>query len=193
MFIALLAVNCVAEHRYSGDGVLTDHGLFEIHHRYVVDLGDLDLANQSERTFSMSGLPRETFTIGLLVRQPAGATEPLYEIRPVSSVIVRLELSNERGELVISEEAPLNEWVWSGPVDESFQSFVYVPGAHVEVPLEDGAVRLELVGKKADEGWGTYFTPRRFGRYVAKVNVIHADPGAATYEFRVIAYGGGWK
>jgi len=184
----LLAAGCY-EARYSGDGKLTDDGPFAASERFVLDLGELNVTQPNTRTYRMASLPQETLTLGLDVIAPTG--ELLYETRPIRAV-VRFLLLDEKGRTVVDEAANLDEWVWSWGARER-TSFVYRRGSTRDVPIGGGAVEVELTGQKTDEGWGTYFKPRRNGSYILRVEVQRGDPASVNYRTVVRARGGGWK
>jgi hypothetical protein len=50
-------------------------------------------------------------------------------------------------------------------------------------------VRVEPVNVGADDGWGTYFTPRRDGRYTLHFAVLEPDPNLAGFDVRLMVEG----
>lgn len=165
---------------YQGDGRFVDHGSRAAAERYVVDLGDLDLATAREHEFTMSGLPPAEFTVGLEIRAHAEPAQPLYETHPLNPTL-RLEVIDERDERIVSETARLGDWTWSGNGGEKSRSFVYLRG---DIARMSGA---------SEAGRTSYFTARPKGRYRVKVTVSHPDPTSAGYSVTVRAAGGGWK
>ena len=164
--------------QYSGDGVLSDAGVFSAD-RYLLDLGPVDLAHSNETTYRLSNLPEERFTLGLLISGTTGS-EPLYFAKPLRTPI-RIEMRNERGELVMAASGALSDWVWSGSSGELQRSFVY------RRAQDSGRVQL------ADQGSGTYFHPRKSASYVLKVSVLGNDPAATAFHATLRMRGGGWK
>ena len=142
--------------------------------------------------YELSRLPGADFTVGFYIVARDHTARPLYDAKPLISV-VRLEMTNERDELVISTSGPLSSWTWSGNLSEPQWSFVYRQGASVEVPVGRGVITYRRVGELADAGWGTYFKPRPNGHYKLKVVVVHPDTAASQFQVQVQAKGGGWK
>jgi hypothetical protein len=193
-FLALLLlVACNRGHFYTGDGTFVDHGILSATDRYTIELGEVDVRRISVSDFSLSGLPRTDFTVGLLASTALGDGAHL-DSKPLSAV-VKITLVNERSQVVISEEAPLDKWDWSSSVLSPSESFVYLRGEEDEQPLSAGAVSLHPIGLKADSGWGTYFKPRRFAAYTLTFAVTKPDPSSDADRYTVAAFirGGGWK
>ena len=165
---------------YQGDGRFVDHGERAAAMRYVVDLGELDLATAGEREFTMSGLPPEEFTVGLEIRAHSEPAQPMYETHPLNPTL-RLELTDERGERIGSETARLTDWTWSGSGGVKSRSFVYLRGD------------IARMAGDSESGRTSYFKARPEGRYRVKFTVIHPDPSSAGYSVTVQASGGGWK
>lgn len=108
-------------------------------------------------------------------------------------MLVHLRVENERGEIVIDQHAPLNQWVWSGAVSEKSESFVYARGTTCEIPVAADTFRQKHDNVKADGGWGTYFTSRAEGHYTVRLKIEGLNSNPELDEFRLVAYGGGWK
>ena len=177
---------------YLGDGTLHDAGPFAASKRFVLDLGSLDFAAPSERTFHFSRLPGVEFTLGFYIVAVAPGPGALYDTKPVKAA-AKIEMLNERGERVIATDGSLPVWTWSGYRDERDRSFVYRPGELREVPIRTGVTTHVRLGELADGGWGTYFKPRRDGAYTLKVSVLRPDPEGSRFRVTVQAHGGGWK
>jgi hypothetical protein len=178
---------CYSTSSYDGDGTLnetTDGGYF-----YKLSLGRLDLSMEGKSTYQLKGLPEETFIIGLYVVRLTSDSVRIIETKPLKPAI-KLRLLNERDEVVIDEYAGLDRWVWSGGRDVTCCSFVYLRGRSVEIPTGGGGVRVERTDEGADDGWGTYFVPRRNGVYTLDVRVVTPDPHASQFRVELIAYGG---
>ena len=182
-------VGCYLPTMYSGDGTISRpvQGVYG----YKVDLGKLDLGRRNEVERALSGLPREGFTIGLeVVRKRSASSDTVRE--PPLRARVRMRLANERGEVVVYEEGPLNEWIWTaapgGPYD---YAFVYRRGLDIEIPEgKDGSVRVVRGPTRPDGGWGTSFEPRRRGKYELSIEILASDPNALNFEVRLVANGG---
>jgi hypothetical protein len=172
--------------RYAGDGELHDAGPLASHQRYILNLGTIDLSTKDERVYELARLPDDDFTVGIRLSALQGVNQPLYEAKPLASV-VRLEMTTEGDEIVISDGGPLSEWTWSGVRGEPHWSFVYRLGAHpgVWTGIRHGVL--------ADAGWGTYFTARSKGKYRLKVTVVEPDSFGSRYQAQVLVKGGGWK
>jgi len=177
---------------YTGDGELRDSGPLASHNRYVVRLGSLDLSKTEEKIYHLANLPEANFTVGFDIVARDHNVLPLWESKPLIS-LVRLEMTNERDEIVFSTLGPLSVWTWAGRSGEPQWSFVYRVGASREVSISPGVWTYEPLGVLADEGWGTYFTPRSKGKYKLRVSVVEPDVLGSRYQVLVQAQGGGWK
>ena len=174
-----------------GDGWVTDAGPGYAARRYTVDLADLRQPDFASLKLQVTSLPEVELTMGFEVHA-SSPSDAILDTKPISAV-AHLQVVNETGEVVIDQRAPLNQWVWSGALHEKSRSFVYARGEQREIPIGAGTVRLERAHIKADEGWGTYFIPRSDGRYTINLTIHGHDPRAKLHNFRLVAYGGGWK
>lgn len=130
--------------------------------------------------------------MGVLPIQIHSSGVAILETKPIS-MLVHLRVENERGEIVIDQHAPLNQWVWSGAVSEKSESFVYARGTTCEIPVGADTFRQKHDNVKADGGWGTYFTSRAEGHYTVRLKIEGLNSNPELDEFRLVAYGGGWK
>ena len=112
---SVVTLGC-ASWTYQGDGRLRDSGPLAARHRYVLDLGSIDLGRTGKYTYTMTNLPAADFAVGLeIVEVEANLTMN----RPTHSGSVRLLLETSNREIVISEGGPLKSWVWSFTRDSS--------------------------------------------------------------------------
>lgn len=118
--------------------------------------------------------------------------DSILDTKPITA-ITHLKVINEKGQIIIDHKAPLNEWTWSGPIHEKSKAFIYARGETTEISLGDSAVRLEHASNRADQGWGTYFVPRKDGRYTITLDIQEIDANLKFNDFQLVAYGGGWK
>jgi hypothetical protein len=178
---------CYSVSSYTGDGTLADiaQGVY----RYELSLSDVTLSEKRNYLYTLSGLPRDTFILGLHVQRLGPGTGVIFEVRPVHALI-RLRVLNEHDEVVIAEENDLSRWVWSGAQGDADQSFVYQRGSTRELPIGGGSVHIEEIGKLSDDGWGTYFKPRRRGVYRVDLTVLQGDTAASQFRVQLVAYGG---
>lgn len=139
-----------------------------------ITLGEIDLSAKGEYRYRLKGFSANEFTIGLQVTRLANGGAPIFFLKPFNADI-RLRLRNERGEVVIDERANLDQWVWSGASAEPNKSHVYRRGRSVDIPVGRG-FRVERVGVRADDGWGTYFDPRVDGDYQLEIMVFNFRP-----------------
>lgn len=175
----------------AGDGVAKDAGPLYAANRYTVELADLRKPEVASLKLQLTSLPEAELTLGFDLRASSPG-DAILDTKPVSA-LAHLRVENERGDVVIDQRAPLDQWVWSGAISRKSESFVYARGDEREVPIGPDTVRLERANVKADNGWGTYFTPRRDGRYVVKLEIHGRDQNVKMQDFRLVAYGGGWK
>src|SRR4030095_6804890 len=173
----LFIVGC-ASILYAGDGRLHDAGPLAASERYVLDLGPIDLSASRTYAFNLSQLPNTPMTVGLYIVAENVPVRALYESKPINTMVT-VEMTNDRGEQVLSERGELSSWTWSGRGDERDRSFVYRSGAFHEVPVRPGVTTGVRDGELADAGWGTYFTPRSNGRYALHILVGKPVPADA--------------
>jgi len=164
--IALCAVavsGCFRYTGYAGDGHFTDRGWQNYSHRYNVDLGPLDITTASSKTFTLRGLPRAEFCIGLAAKSEA--------VKPSYNVIVRMILKSSDGQVIVSEEGPLRSWVAETALG-SDNAFFYRQGSARDVPLPNGGTRGERLNVRASGGWGTYFNSESRAVYSLTVQIL---------------------
>lgn len=144
---------------FAGDGELTDAGWLMLKgNRFRLDLGPVDLHQPVPRTYRFSGLPAQTFVVGLQF----AATEAFQkqnEGHQCEGLVLSLQVLDENNRVVIDQSAPLNEWTWSS------DGFVYRRGPYIETPAQGGGVTTSPVPEGVDGGNGTYFEPRSGGTY----------------------------
>jgi|GEM_PF-6305437 len=175
----------------AGDAMVKDAGPRQAVNRYTVFLADLQKTETTDLSLQLTSLPEVKLSLGFDIHMDSSETL-IWDIKPVSA-LVHLRVENEKGELVIEQRAPLNQWVWSGKTNLKAKSFVYAQGKTIEIPAEADTFRVEPVDVKADGGWGTYFTPRQEGHYTVSLKIQGLNANSELDEFRLVAYGGGWK
>jgi hypothetical protein len=150
---------------YRGDGHLTDQGFLAPDHRYIADIGAVDLTHTGETVFHFSGLPKAHYVIGLQV--PVAASRGAGPDSPVvADVALQLERIGEGQVLIIT--GPLRELDWaSEPTPAS--SFVF---------------------RRKD--YEAYFDAEPKERYELRVVVNTPDAGVPPGT-RVMVKSGGWK
>lgn len=153
-------VSCFRYAGYKGDGHFTDNGWLNYSNRYTVDLGAVDLATPGSKIYTLRGLPRAEFCIGLTVN-----------VEPESNVIARVVLTAANGEVIVSEEGPLRSWVASTAVGSN-KWFLYRRGERRDIPLPNGDTRGERLNVRRSGGWGTYFNSERRAVYSLTIQVL---------------------
>lgn len=178
-----------------GGGVLVDRGPLTASERYVVDFGLVDFRINEEHTYHVERLPQDELTIGFEVASPnLEAAWELLEKRGLPGIVVGLTVLNERGQVVIEEEASLQDWVWGSPVVHvPYGAFVYRRGEEERVEISPTVSEVQSVNVKADGGWGTYFAPRKRGKYAITLKVIGSGDEREIPKARLLIMGGGWK
>ena len=150
---------------YSGDGHLTDQGFTAPDHRYIADIGAVDLTHTGETVFHFAGLPKAHYVIGLQVPLPA-ARGAGPDSAVVADVALQLVRTGEGQVLIIT--GPLRELDWaSEPVPDA--SFVF---------------------RRKD--YEAYFDAEPKEHYELRVVVNTADPSIPPGT-RVMVKSGGWK
>jgi hypothetical protein len=180
VFLCILIVvsampGCVdATSRYVGDGTFVDHG-WAIYGRYEVILGEIAFDRAQELRFRMAKLPRREFNLGIRLNpETCSAME--------SDSVVRIVVTNERGEGVVREEHLLKDLQWMrAQGDECRAPFGYAGGDKQETPLgDDGGMCVRAIITGADNGRGTYFIPRTQASYDVTVSL---EPGTLGHAF----------
>jgi hypothetical protein len=170
MALAITTIGCESSPKYRGDGSLLDRGPLNFAHGFEVTVGPVDLAKSGHFTFRASGLPTRQFAVGLQVNDPTCAA-----LR--SDAQVTLTVTNERGEVVIHEMAPLTSLTWAQSLDKPCQpAFGYFQGRHTEKRLPNGDTCARPIMTGADGGTGSYFDPREAGSYQITVDVTSNSP-----------------
>jgi hypothetical protein len=147
-------------------------------------LGEVRLSERQRYSYTLKGMPNDEFVLGLQLQrlEPNNADSPKPQPLLAS---VQLRVLNERDQLVIAEEGDLSKWQGYGG------AVLFQSGRTMEIPIgTDGSVSINHVDKRADEGWGTYFTPRCTGTYRVELVVVRPDPSAARYRVTLVAHGG---
>jgi hypothetical protein len=159
--------------RYRGDGHLVDQGWWFPGHRYILDLGPIEISESKKYEYKLLGLPLTRMTLGFEVPNPAvgNCLCELFFPKPIRP-IVKMIVTDSQGREVIREEGPLHEWTWSG---SSTDSFIYRNG-----------------GEK-DAGKGTAFVPRTKEQYTLRIEILKPVSTLGKQAVKLIAVGGGWK
>jgi hypothetical protein len=165
---------------YEGDGEFTDRcgkdfrvwGLMGLD-RYRLDFGEVDLTTASVDSFNIGGLPRALrWSLGLSVTPrddlPAGTK--------LDEAVVRVHMTNQDGEVVIEEEAPLNEWTWT-------------LGGGAEKGVGPSWLYRSQSEKKADGGRGTSFDPNPDRRYRLTFEVVEPEADGQFFEVHLMLWG----
>jgi hypothetical protein len=148
---------------YRGDGRFFDTGWDAGIHRFVVDLGSIDLATDGQYTFELQGLPVVHFVPYIVVSTPLVLNNSDRPQKGWVLTSARVQLSHADKPMV-DLNAPLNEWIWSGNIG-SDSSMLY---------LRDGCFDA---------------SPSRTVRLVITISNAAADAPPA----RLIVTGGGWQ
>jgi hypothetical protein len=160
---------CYAASQYDGDGKLVDYGSHRLTKRYELVLGTVELGRTQELHFRMAKLPLREFVAGIRL-------DPRTCSAMKSNSLVAIAITNEKGDVVIREERPLNEFTWeTGLGSECKSPFGYIRGRSKETPVGNGDVCNQPVITGADSGRGSYFSPRTGGSYAVTIRV---SPGS---------------
>ena len=82
---------------YKGDGVFFDHGVTSASNRYELDFGTINLCRPSKYEFDIGRLPRESFSLDILVKNiPISTNDEYYNILKLlgSSIVLKIEVRN---------------------------------------------------------------------------------------------------
>lgn len=161
----LLLGGCSNEVGYSGDGRLIDNGVTAADHRYVIEVGAIDLSRKGAATFRMSGIPRTYYALGLQVPDGADRGAGASTSTPAD---VSLEMTQEGYGMVALITAPLRDWTWLNPKPGE-PTFVYLRRAS-----------------------GSYFDAFTEARYRLDVVVNVPDPSIPAGSL-VVLKSAGWK
>ena len=163
--------------RSVGDGTLTDYGPRAGIDRYVIDLGEVGRESEFEKSFDLTELPRERFT--LFIHIAGNERFGLLEADRPEIGTAGLELTRKTGELVIRERGALRKWIWSMHLSHRDQAFLYKSGER-------------KTNAKTDNGRGTSFTPEPSESYKLVVSTKLTPEATQKYKFRLSMKGGGW-
>jgi hypothetical protein len=148
---------------YAGDGTFTDHGRKAAIHRFVLDLGELDLKEASAQIHELKGLPEVNFVCYMRVDHPLPLPGKPNDFK-AGDLVVEMSLRDQAGKEVFAEKTPLSRWVWSGTV---------------------GAPKSDLYTRK------TMFTPEKGKSY--KISLKLGKGNLEAPKGRFLLMGGGWK
>lgn len=151
--------------RDAGEGTLIDYGPRAAIYRYVVDLGDLTAASRIDKTFLVSGLPAEEFTLGFDVSGSTGTGSLLFDTPNIGTVLV--EVTTESGDPIVLEKGPLSDWIWSGPLARDDYAFVY-----------------RISGR---------FTAHSGSSYRIRLSSTWESETPSQYKIGLVMKGGGWQ
>lgn len=162
--IALLAA-CAQPTAYKGPGRLIDNGWMNPDHRYVVELGTLDLTTPGSTVFHFSGLPKAHYVAGLQIPLAAdrGSAPDSVVVADVALQLMRIG----QGQVLIVT-GPLRRLTWAGTPQVN-SSFVY-----------------------RYEKYESYFDAEPQEAYELRVVVNTADPSIPAGA-KVVLKSGGWK
>jgi hypothetical protein len=167
--LSLTIAGCFRYTSYSGDGEFVDNGVRMYGSRYVLDLGAMDLETVGSRNYRLGKLPKAQFNIGIDLVEMAPNT--VEGGRPDHRGRVRVELRTAKGAVIVSENAELQDWVWSFG-EGGTVSRLYRRGESEEVSTGPDRMRHVALGKKASGGWGTYFDSNPHEVYILDVHVL---------------------
>jgi len=179
-----LALACSQLSGYRGDGHLVDHGWLAPT-RYELDLGSVDLSKPGHYQYRLAGLPSEHMTVEVRIVEGVGADE-----RPSHPARLRLRLDRvEPADVVILEDAPLDIWA-RGRTQGSAETSYFRRGEIRYVPIGEGVTRPEAVGVRADNGWGSSFTPTAGRDYLLSLDIAVGETSPPS-SARLLVRGGG--
>jgi hypothetical protein len=170
--VAAVFTGCSHAPFYTGDGKFTDNGFWAYSGRFVIDLGPIDLSKPRTYEYALGGLPRAEFSVAIRVYEE---TELEVDTKPEYPAVVRIEMQNDRGETVISQEGPLNSWPRSSWLGHKKFSDLYRLGESREIALANGNTRGERIGVTASGGWGTYFSSDAGEKFKLKVEIVSSS------------------
>ena len=99
---------------YTGDGSFNDNVRRSGINRFVLDLGSVDLSDDSSHIYDLKGLPDVKFICYLRLDHPLPLQGSPKEFKRDKTVV---EMNLVDGESAIfSESAQLKDWIWSGTV-----------------------------------------------------------------------------
>ena len=99
---------------YTGDGSFNDNGRSSGINRFVLDLGSVDLSDDSYHTYNLKGLPEVKFICYLRLDHPLPLQGSPKDFKS-EKTIVEMKLVEGDSE-IFSESAQLKDWIWSGTV-----------------------------------------------------------------------------
>ena len=99
---------------YTGDGSFNDNGRRSGINRFVLDLGSVDLSDDSYHTYHLKGLPEVKFICYLRLDHPLPLQGSPKEFKSEKTVVEMKLVDGENA--IFSESAQLKNWIWSGTV-----------------------------------------------------------------------------
>jgi hypothetical protein len=167
MLIVVLAFAVSCQPAAPAGGDLVDRGPSAAKDRYVLDLGTVRAGAMKQ---TLGPLASTEMVLGLEV---AGLTQQAAEAATATvPEPVAVTLSPAGGGVVLHQEVPLGDWIWTCGAEGCEGAFAYL--------RQEGASP------------GTYFRPRRGQTYRLSLEI----PDIAFFrehEVHIVARGGGWK
>jgi len=156
--------------RACGDAMLTDAGPGAAGERYVIDLGNLPLDSQVEKTCRLCALPREWMAVGLKLDLPGedrlDVEVERFRKNTLHGAELTVSVTDHNGRTVVAHKGALGvDWIWSYGYPPA-SAFVYATDS--------------------------MFAPTSREPYTLHVAVA---PGALVVDARahLLLTGGGWK
>ena len=167
------------EIKYTGDGKFTDKGRDASRDRFLLVLGQVELNQKSQSSYTIKGLPETLFTIALQVDLAVSNNFPLESptrypsLRFIDETVLSLELEDMDGKKLFS---------YNGPLSKLDRNVIQTEGGYEPIYyLERQVTAL-----------GTSFTPKNKMIYRLSLSVIKTNQAAP--KVNVIAVGhSGWK
>lgn len=187
LLIVCISYSC-SHYEYTGSGEFVGKTASEASVDWYVDLGEIDLTQESSKVYPLGSLPSDECTIALV-----GQT--LYRKDSAGPQLELVLLDDRSGSEVLSEAGKLTDWTWAssmfGDIDQG-APFIFVRGPIQ--PGEGATPDFQPAGKKVLRGphqvWGTSFVPVRNTSYSIRLTITQPSKDG---RCRLIVKALGWK
>ncbi len=169
--ISLLSVmvSCSTDLQYTGDGSFIDNGLEAVNHRYILNLGEINLNQRNNYKFKLKNLPSKKFVIGFdfVFEKPTKIAYQPSETRPNNAIVSFKLMANDVVITTLNNEK-INSLTWSQPANNKNGAFVYSRNH-------------------------SYFLPDNSKEYTLTFDVNKQNSKEKTYITELVLRSGGWK
>ncbi|MCF6226395.1 MAG: hypothetical protein L3J22_08875 [Xanthomonadales bacterium] len=167
--ILLLFVMAGCDLQYTGDGDFIDKGSKVATHRFILNLGEINLNQKKSYKFKLKNLPSTRFTIGLsfVFDKPTKIAYQLSETRP-NNAVISFKLMDNNEIITAMSNKKISSLTWSQQANNKSGAFIYSRNH-------------------------SYFLPDNSKEYILTLDVNMQNTKQQVSTVELVLRGGGWK